>query len=159
MAAGEQSPGAVQLDDAATAIHAICSNRKINHGRSSPSRHGVQAMATRCSTSLRFSPFERLRYFSVTAWHSACMLTITVIDPASLCADDHRRGLQRIGVYFVRGVHLCADVRCQLILLMTVAPGAAGPLLPSIDQPCRADGSPPFRAHQARSAVLPDGET
>jgi hypothetical protein len=38
-----------------------------NQGRSPPKRHAVQAMATRCSTSLQSSPYERLRYFSVTA--------------------------------------------------------------------------------------------
>jgi hypothetical protein len=38
-----------------------------NQGRSPPKRHAVQAMATRYSTSLQSSPYERLRYFSVTA--------------------------------------------------------------------------------------------
>ena len=82
--AGKQASRSVQLGDPATAIHPVCGDEHTNQGRSPPSRHGVQAMATCCSTSLQSSPHERLRYFSVTEWRWVSTLTDATCSPSLL---------------------------------------------------------------------------
>ena len=57
MTAREQSPGTIELGDAATATRSVCRNRTHKPGPlSTEPVNGVHSMVTHCSTSLQSSP-------------------------------------------------------------------------------------------------------
>jgi hypothetical protein len=66
-----------------------------NQGRSPQNLHGVQATAIRCSTSLQSSPYERLRYFSITEWRSVWTLIEAIRSPSVVQAHENNCGDRR----------------------------------------------------------------
>ena len=66
-----------------------------NQGRSPPNLHGVQATAIRCSTSLQSSPYERLRYSSITEWRSVWTLIEAIRWPSMVHAHENNCGDRR----------------------------------------------------------------